>query len=86
MSITREQLEQMKRNVATAEREFEAAKATLQRAVIGELADINKEIKALVRKAEGVAESVDLRFYFHTGYDEFTWADTTTWDSSSANC
>lgn len=86
MTITRDQLEQMKRDVATAERQFEAAKATRQRAVIGELADINKEIKALVRKAEGIADSVDLKFYFNTGYEEFVWSDVDTWDSSSASC
>lgn len=86
MSITRDQLEQMQRDLAAAEHEFEKAKAQRQRAVIGELSDINKEIKALVRKAESIAGAVDLKFYFSTGYEEFTWADVDTWDSSSASC
>lgn len=86
MSITRDQLEKMKRDVASAEREFEKTKAERQRAVIGELSEINLEIKALICKAEAVANSVDLKFYFNTGYEEFTWSDVDTWNSSSANC
>lgn len=86
MSITREQLEQMKRDVAAAEQELETAKAERQRNVIGELSEINQEIKALVRKAEGIANSVDLRFYFNSGYEEFTWVDEDRWNSSSAHC
>lgn len=86
MSITREQLEQMKRDVASAEREFENDKAQRQRAVLGELVDLTKEIDTLIQKAEAIANAVGLRFYYNAGYEEFTWCDEDTWNSSFANC
>lgn len=86
MSITRDQLERMRRDLADAENQFQNDKAKRQRAVVGELSDINNEIKALVRKAEATAEAVGLKFYYSEGYDEFTWGDADTWNSSSARC
>lgn len=86
MSITRNELEQMKRDLAVAERKYQSSKVERQRAVIGELSEISKEIEALVRKAEGIADAVDLKFYYNGSYEEFTWSDSDTWDSSSANC
>lgn len=86
MSITREKLEQMKREVATAERELEKELAESQRSVVWKLSDINEQIKTLIREADTLANSVELRFYWHSGYDEFVWSDSDKWDSSSANC
>lgn len=85
-NVTREQLEEMRRTLANAEADFTKGRQARQRAAMSSLVRIKDEINALVNEATAIADSVDLTFYFSSGYDEFTWCDRDEWNSSSANC
>lgn len=84
--LTREQLEVMRKNMVDAERAYRIATESAQRSAIGRLQQLKVEIEGLVYEAEALADSVDLKFYYSSGYDEFTWSDADNWSSSSAHC
>lgn len=84
--MTRRQLEMMREEMAKAELEYKNAIRDSRQEVIQKLRDIKAQLNSLVAEAETLAESVDLKFYYSSGYEEFSWADADNWSSSSAHC
>jgi outer membrane protein TolC len=84
--MTRRQLEIMREEMAKAELEYKNTIRDSRQEVILKLREIKAQLNTLVSEAEKLAESVDLKFYYSSGYEEFSWADADNWSSSSAHC
>lgn len=85
-NMTREQLDLLRKQLEDAEQAYKSTVESAQRSAIVRLKELKDEIHRLVYEAESLAESVDLKFYYSSGYDEFTWAQADQWNSSSAHC
>lgn len=84
--MTRAQLDLLKQQLVDAERAYKSTVESEQRKAIVLLREYKVEIEGLVSEAEALADSVDLKFYYSSGYDEFTWTQADDWNSSSAHC
>jgi hypothetical protein len=64
-----------------------ATQVQLQRpAVLAQLAEIKTSLDRQIAEAEKLAKSVDLVFFYSSGYNEFSWLDKEDWSYSSQNC
>jgi hypothetical protein len=84
--MTRVQLDLLKQQMVDAERAYRTTVEGEQRKAIVRLRELKEEIEDKVREAEALADSVDLKFYYSSGYDEFTWSQAEHWNSSSQSC
>jgi tryptophanyl-tRNA synthetase len=80
MTVTFEQLKEMKASLAKAEKEYIKSKESLQREVISELDEIRDQLQKLMSRAEKLASSVDLVFYYNSNHDEFAWVEQDSWN------
>lgn len=86
MATLPETIEALRKQLAEAElAQTQQRKATRQE-VSEELARMTKEIHEMVRKAEVLAESADLVFFYSPGYEGFCTETKEDWSESSIYC
>lgn len=79
-------IETLRQEAEAARAAFEAAQAEARRGVAAQLAELTASLDKQFQEAKKLAESVDMVFYFSSGYEEFGCVEKQDWSSSSLDC
>lgn len=86
MTVSPEDIKELRQKLAQAEHDYALQRKATRQEVTTELAQIVSDIRALEDRAEKLAESADLVFYYAHGYNEYTWVNKEDWNESSRYC
>jgi len=84
--ITATDIQLLRNKLAQAEADYASQRKATRQEVTTELAQIVSDIRVLEQRAEKLAESADLVFYYSGGYEEYTWVNKEDWSESSRYC
>lgn len=86
MSVTSDDVVRLERELEEARNKLALQVKADRPAVVAQLAEIKASLDRQIREAEKLAKSVDLVFFYSSGYEEFSWLERENWSHSSQNC
>ena len=86
MTVTEHDVLKLERELAEARKQLATQVKANRPAVLAQLAEIKTSLDRQIAEATKLAASVDLVFFYSSGYDEFSWLDKEDWTHSSQNC
>jgi hypothetical protein len=86
MTMTAEELNTLRKQLAEAEVAYSQQRKATRQEVSEELARMTREIHDMVNKAQVLAESADLVFFYSPGYEGFCTETKEDWSESSIYC
>lgn len=86
MTITADDLRNLRLQLAQAESEFAEQKRLTRPQAVERMSELRTQLEALEREAKKVAEDAGLVFYYSSGYEGWYWVESSDWSSSTANC
>lgn len=86
MTVTQEDILKMEQELNEARKQLATQVKANRPAVLAQLAEIKTSLDRQIAEAERLAKSVDLVFFYSSGYEEFSWLDKEDWSYSSQNC
>lgn len=80
------ELSQLREAAEKAVAEYEKAKQSARKGGMVRLNELTHQIASLVKEAEALADSLDMVFYYSTGYEQYATQPKEDWSESSRYC